>query len=496
MSYPFRRLAVGTIAGLALSVLASSPAFASARPDTSGWSAAPVESTHFVVHPSPGVSADDAQKVSDNFESAYATEVGSWGFDAPLSDGSLGGDGRVDVYVTNTADDGDTGEALRDNDASATTSGYAVIDPGAARSVSTAAHELFHLLQYAVYSRGPKFIKEGTAEWAAANVSGTTSWLVTYWNNPSQPLECAPGSACGSQNLSYSRWVFFDYLSERYGVGIVQEILRQEATLQADSADKGLDAIDAALAQHGSSLTQAFGDFAGANAGGTYGFSGLSGSTRYLLPAAARYTGATNIAQALQVSVDHLSAGYVRIYSGDPNSTVPNCGAATLHLTVSVPAGVTSQPSFADSSGVHKLALAGNTATADLPWTNCSGNQGVLALPNESRTQDGASFGLRLSITVTPPRPAVGTKAPSIRLRAIGRKGRYIALRVNSTGAGRLQVLFKWHYLRGSYRLHSGLNRLKLRLPSSFPGGRHQIVLTAYSTTGARGKTIKRHLAA
>ena len=497
MSYPFRRLAAGTIAGLAFTVLASSPAFASTRPDTGGWSTTPVGSTHFVVHPSPGVSASDAQKVSDNFEAAYATEVGSWGFAPPLSDGSLGGDGRVDVYVTQTTGDGDTGESLRDDDGSATTSGFAVINPDAADSASTAAHELFHLLQYAVYSRGAKFLKEGTAEWAAANVTGATSWLVTYWDNPEQPLECSPGSTCGAQNLSYSRWIFFDYLSEHFGVGIVKEILQQTAALQADSADRDLDAIDAALAAHGSSLAQAFGDFAAANAGGSYGFNGLAGATKYLRPATLpRSTGATDIAQALQLSVDHLSASYVRIYSGDPNSTVPNCGAATLHLTVTIPAGVTSQPSFADSAGVHRLTINGSTASVDLPWTNCTGSQGVLALPNQSRTQDGAQFLVRLSITVTPPKPAAATKAPGIRLARIARQGRYIALRLNATGAGRLQVLFKWHYIRGSYRLHAGLNRLKLRLPSSFPGGRHQIVLTAYSTTGARGKTIKRHVAA
>src|SRR6185437_13298391 len=160
MSYPFRRLAAGTIAGLALSVLASSPAFASARPDTSGWPS-PVASTHFVVHPSPGVSAADAQQVSDNFEAAYATEVTSWGFHAPLSDGSLGGDSRVDVYVQGTFTASDLGEASPATENTPTTSGFATINPTATGNAETAAHELFHLLQYAVYAHGARFVKEG-----------------------------------------------------------------------------------------------------------------------------------------------------------------------------------------------------------------------------------------------------------------------------------------------------------------------------------------------
>src|SRR5919198_3134985 len=94
MSSPFGRLAAGTIAALALSVLASPPAFPPPRPDTSSWPA-PLTTTHFMVHRASYVSADTAQKVADYFEAAYATEVGSWGYNPPLADD----DGLIDVYV-------------------------------------------------------------------------------------------------------------------------------------------------------------------------------------------------------------------------------------------------------------------------------------------------------------------------------------------------------------------------------------------------------------
>ena len=497
MSYPFRRLAAGTIAGLALTVLASSPALASVRPSTKQWPDT-VESAHFVVHPAPGVDAAKAQQVSDNFEAAYATEVGSWGFVPPRSDGSLGGDARVDVYVQQTYNAGEVGEALRDDDSAAITSGYALISPDAADKPETAAHELFHLLQYAVYARGAKFLKEGTAEWAAANVAGKTSWLVTYWGNPTHSLDCT--DECATQNLSYARWIFFEYLSERYGKGIVKEIYQRVAALQADSSSEDLDAIDAALAAHGSSLAQAFNEFSGANAAGAYSFAGLAGATQYLLAQGA-YTGVTSLGFSYSTSVDHLASSYVRIYSGDPSSKVSNCGAATLHLKVAIPAGVQSQPTFSDTRGVHALSVNGSTATADIPWTNCNGTQGVLALPNASRSVDSAEFVVRISIDVVPPKPALGTAAPKIKLlrlptkASFTRKRPYLAFRVRSTGAGSLGVLLKAHYIRGSFRLHAGTNRLKLRLPRSFRGGRHQIVFTSYSTTGARGKTLKRHVA-
>jgi hypothetical protein len=203
---------------------------------------------------------------------------------------------------------------------------------------------------------------------------------------------------------------------------------------------------------------------------------------------------------AQQVPIDHLATGYVRIYSGDPSSKVSNCGAATLHLRVTIPAGAQSQPTFSDGTGVHRLNVNGNTAGADLPWTNCDGTQGVLAIANTSRTQDGSLFVVRISIEVTPPKPALGTAAPKITLlgmpvrATIARKRPYLSFRVKSSGAGSLGVLLKAHYIRGSFRLHAGVNKLKLRLPRSYRGGRHQIVFTAYSTTGARGKTLKRHV--
>jgi Family of unknown function (DUF6055) len=491
MSYPFRRLAAGTIAGLALSVLASTPAFASSRPDTSSWPS-PLTTTHFMVHRASDVSADDAQKVADDFEAAYATEVGSWGFNAPVADD----DGLIDVYVTEPYVGGQVGEALRDDDTAPTGSGFAVLSPDATDTASTAAHELFHLIQYSMFTGGAKFLKEGTAEWAAANVTGKTSWLTYYWSDSAQPFDCT--GQCGT--YSYSRWIFFEYLSERYGTSIVKEIYQQVGAMQADTASRDLDAIDAVLSAHGSSLAQTFSDFSSANAAGAYRFPGLASSTKSLQPAHGVLTGVTSIGQVQSWTVDHLTASYVPIVSGDGRSKVANCGAATLHLEVTIPADVQSQPSFHDSTGTHALTINGNRASADVPWTNCDGTQGTLVLPNGSRTVDGAQFIVRITLDVIPPKAALGTAAPNIQLMkmplraTIARKSPYLAFRVKSSGAGTLGVLLKAHYIRGNFRLHAGVNKLKLRLPRSFAGGTHQIVFTVYSTTGGRGQTIKRHV--
>jgi hypothetical protein len=495
MSFAFRRLAAGAIAGLALSVLASSPAFAASRPNTSTWPA-PLTTAHFMVHRKPYVSADDAQKVADDFEAAYATEVGSWGYSPPLDDG----DGLIDVYVGDPNVDYPVIGARRDDDTATTSSGFAVLSADPAMTLDlagTAANQLFQLVQYSMFTGGSPLLQQGTAEWAAANVTGRTVWSIFYWANPSQPLDCAGQCA----DSSVSRWIFFEYLSERYGTGIVKEIYQRVAALQADTAAAGLDAIDAVLGAHGSSLAQAFNDFSAANASGAYTFPGQAGKTNSLKLSQGVLTGVNSFTQLDSWKLDHLSTSYVPIVSGDGRAKLSNCGAATLHLTVKIPAGVQSQPSFVDGSGLHRLSLSGNTASASLPWTNCDGTRGTLVLPNASRAVDAAQFAVVISIDVVPPEPLAGTAAPKIRLlhlpgrATVGRKRPYLTFAVRSSGAGTLGVLLKARYVRGSFHLHAGTNKLKLRLPRGYRGGRPQIVFTAYSTTGARGTVLKRHIA-
>ena len=483
MSYPFRRGAAGALA---------------ARPDTTGWAQLPSSDGHFLVHYPPGVDAGDASAAAAGFESAYATEVGGWGFPAPLPDG----DPLIDVYVEDAGDH--LGEAHHDDPAAPTTSGYVVIDPSSVHDAATAAHELFHLIQYAIYAHGAKFLVEGSAEWAGANVAHTTTWLFSYWAAPEQSLECAPGSACApspDEDRSYSRWLFWDYLSERYGPGIVAQVLGRAGDLAAGT-DAGMDlqAVDDVLVAHGSSLAEAFDGFSAANADGSYAFSGLAGSGQRPRPALATYTGVTNATLPDRVlGVDHLAAVYVSLSSGDPRYSSAGCGVATLHLSVELPPGAGSRPAVADGAGLHPLAGNGDTAGVDLPWTTCQGSSALLALPNASRSLDGARFLVHASVAVAPPTPRAGTAAPRIGLSLakrpkLDRKRPFLRFRVRSSGAGILQVLLRSRYVRGSYGLHRGLNRLRLRLPRHLRAGDNQFVVTVYSTTGARGRTLRRHL--
>jgi hypothetical protein len=490
MSYGIRRLAAGAISLLA--VLACSSTALAARPNATGLTELTSSGGHFDVHYPGSVPGADAQTLAANLEHAYDVEVGSWGFDPPVDDG----DGKVDVFVADTG--GNLGEASPDHYGRAV-SGYIQIDPGSVDNAETAAHEFFHVLQYAIDSRGAKFLKEGTAEWAGANVSGGTSWLLSYWGSPEQPLDCADLTPCATSGMAYARWIFFDYLSERYGPGIVKQILTQAAASGAgNDPAQDLQAIGQVLASHGSSLTQAFNGFTAANTGGSYSFPGLGGGAQLPHSAGSLYTGATSGSLPAQtLTIDHLAANYTYFYSGDTRVSSAGCGAATLKITVDLPAGSSSVPSVSDDFGVHPLAVNGNTASADVPFTNCQGSLAALGIPN-SGAADGQQFVVHSALVVTPVKLR-NTKPPHVRvafrkLTTVARRLPVLRFNVRSSGRGTLQVLLKSHYVRGSYRLRAGKNRIRLRLPKRLRSGRHRIVLTVYSTTGKRGQRIKRRV--
>ncbi|HKN92797.1 MAG TPA: hypothetical protein VJU60_00575, partial [Thermoleophilaceae bacterium] len=200
------------------------------------------------------------------------------------------------------------------------------------------------------------------------------------------------------------------------------------------------------------------------------------------------------------LTVDHLAAKYVYFYSGDPRVSSAGCGAATLNVTVDLPAGSASAPSVSDAFGVQQLAVTGNTASASIPWTNCPGSLAALGVPNPAATSaaDGSPFTVHATLTITPVKQR-STAAPRIkvtlpRLAHIARSRAFLRFNVRSSGHGMLQVLLKSHYVRGSYSLRPGLNRLRLHLPRGFKGGRHQIVFRVFSTTGRRGQVLKRHV--
>lgn len=527
-----RRLAL-LLAAAAGSAVLSAPALA-ARPSLPNS----VSTPHFVVHftgdplDAAATTQATASSIAARAERAYGALLAD-GYAAPLSDGVLGGDSRIDIYISDLSATGALGLAFGDTNA-AQTSGHIQLDgtsPEDAFTQHTIAHEVFHLVQYGEWATGGNsddWLYEGTAEWAGFRVDGYAaegSTLGPYWLS----LDCsdpAGKSACDLDspyvNGGYSRWPFFQYVAENYGVAFVKDVFAKARTLGTGSTA----ALAATLVDKGTTLADTYNNWATAAMTGGYAPAVLQGA-RPTTDGTFASGAKTGTFLDVVVPVNHLATGYLAITRGDGSSGAA-CYAATMTLTVKIPAGTSSKPSFFwDVKGSKPviLSVSGSTATATVPWDTCTwtGTKGYLALPNASTAVDGADFQVTGTLTVdtskpttaTPP-PALpplsgvidvpSTVAPSIELFGpellkLGAKDTQLRLIVQSDGEGVLQAKLGSVVL-GSQGLRAGNNDVRFTLPAGMTQSLRRsaaagtlLTLTPVSKSGAvQGTAVTRRV--
>ncbi|MCC6523194.1 MAG: hypothetical protein IT373_11075 [Polyangiaceae bacterium] len=183
---------------------------------------------------------DFVEDVASVYVEVLASYAGDLGFQAPLSDaavGDNGGDGRFDVYLVDFAGVGDgnfqhdacgpqnpeqcNGYMIEENDFA----GYGYPSTAVANRI-LGSHEFFHAVQAAYDVGQGSVLAEGTAVWATEAFDPTLDdfeWLVSgYLDNPDQPLDTPlPGPV---DAFSYGTGLYFEFLEERYGAGMVRAL--------------------------------------------------------------------------------------------------------------------------------------------------------------------------------------------------------------------------------------------------------------------------------
>lgn len=191
------------------------------------------------VHYDNGTSSDSARTSWANQTLAVVDQVWThltgMGYRNPLSDGRLGdngGDGRFDVYLKNTGAQGAYGYCSPQARASRSRAiGYCVLDNDfaefGARPLDvlrvTAAHEFFHAVQFAHDFREDRWFMESTATWVeetfADAVNDNRNYLrFSQLRRPGTALDTFAQSGFAQ----YGNWIFWQFLSERHGNGIVR----------------------------------------------------------------------------------------------------------------------------------------------------------------------------------------------------------------------------------------------------------------------------------
>jgi hypothetical protein len=526
--------------------------------DIVGWSS--VATSHFVVHyfsdsaASYAITQTQAGDIAALAERAYAAEVTD-GYSAPSPDVYEGGSAAIDIYVVDLGSTGVLGYAQPDG--CCPNFGYIGLNgsmPKESFDQKTVAHELFHLIQFVTWipiQTTDNWLLEGSAEWMGYRTAGFTNSLDVGGLDIS--LDCRDPNGTSQCDLKdpykdggYSRWPFFEYLSERWGTAFPATIF-QQATAHMSSATT---ALENAIAAKGSTLTDVFNDWTAVNLTGAYSVPVLQD----ILPTAYGSTISTGTLASLNaktakgaatvtsgpitpvtVSVNHLAARFVAIRHG--NASLPDgpCYKATLSLNVALPAGVAAQPYFwwsqknldGTKPPAQRLTVTGSTASITLPWDTCdwASSLGYLALPNPTTSSDAKDFAVTGTLTVdkaaqataTPPPDPVKVAGTTIdaptsgdvpRIEVFGPQlihlsatNRVLRVIVSSSDSGSLKAALGSLAL-GSAKLRAGTNDVRFALPEkalrslrTISTAANALTLTPTSASGAAGKSVVRKVA-
>ena len=321
-------------------------------------------------------------------------EVAELGYRAPLPDRGVtndeGPDSRLDVYLGDIGKDGYYGYAATDRTNPRTSSAYLVLDddfkdfagsatPGQLLRV-TAAHEFFHIVQFAYDQYEDGWFMESTATWMEERVYDAVNDNRQYL--PASAL-AMPGRSLDyplTTSTAYGNWIFFEFLSRRLGSDVVKAMWSRAA---ADGVYSTV-AISRTLKAEGTSLRARFAGFAANN---LYPARTYSEGKSYRRPAvAATYALSSGKpgTGSRTTRLDHLAA---RSYAFTAGSSLTR--SRKVRLSVNGPSGISGAVAIvsrADGTLTVKsvpLSSAGN-GSLTLPFSRSSVKRVTLTLSNTS----------------------------------------------------------------------------------------------------------------
>jgi hypothetical protein len=449
-------LVVGAAAAFAPGAFAAVPPCSPAQP-------ASLSSAHFTVTynddpanagAGPVITQQTAGRLLADAEQAYNAMTGM-GFPAPLTIAGKTWFHVIDLTTYSLSSYNCLGESDFDAGTLATPE----------QAAYSASFDVFEQIEsnYGVLN---DWFVQGAASWAAWKSLGYPASSTVELGPWEMSLDCdvvsLTSQGCGGDgytNLGLSRWPFYEYLSERFGNAFMTEVLND-----AISAGDGLTGLQNALVAHGTTLAAEYNLFAARVVKGGWNAQPLN-----LVSAPVSATIQTGILTGdlptQTFGVDHLATRVIQIDRGD-GSAAHACYTATLGITVTLPAGVSSAPVFiwkVPGTASVPLSVSGNTATGSIPWDTCKWSaHGYLSLPNGTTTVNAALFKVAVHLDVSS--TEVTTKPPIAPANPYG----------PATDVGSLQVAPLITVL-GPLAMHlvSTATRLQLVVEASAQGAVH-----------------------
>lgn len=276
------------------------------------------------------------------------------GYRAPESDGSAGGNGLLDIYLSDLGDQGLYGYCASDetppDDGPYDVPAYCAFDNDYQEFPThtplenlqvTAAHELFHAVQFAYDYFEDGWFMEATATWAEDEVYDDVNDNLQYLSQ--SPLAQPGKSMDHFENYGarqYGDWIFIRYLTERYPTakGGLPTLVRKMWQLADGSAggpdEYSIRAVSHALADRGTSLRAVWARFADANRrpGTSYDEGKANHYPTAPLDGRVKLTGADRDSGWKTRRVDHLASSTLRF------TRASGMKASSLKLRLDLPA--------------------------------------------------------------------------------------------------------------------------------------------------------------
>ncbi len=311
-------------------------------------------SAHFCVHwVRTGADAppDDAwaRKTRTVMEQVWKNHIGTLGYRKPVTDGSRGGNAKFDVYLAELGSRGIYGYCAPESTVRGQrkqASGFCVLDNDFAASQFgrppkeslrvTAAHEFFHAIQFAYDYTEDKWLIESTATWIEERFADAVNDNRAYLTFGQAARSASSLDLFDPSGLAhYGNWVFWEFLSERFGNDIVRQVIQRTGTGGGLPDDYSTQALTKVLdGEDGGGFARLYATFAAANTQPA-----LSYEEGTAFPGVAPVKSAALSPRSprarFSTRVNHLAAKTVQV-------TPRSLGSKKWRLTVTVATGTTS----------------------------------------------------------------------------------------------------------------------------------------------------------
>ncbi len=340
-------------------------------------------------------------------------QVDELGYRAARGDGTRGGDGRLDVYLADVGARGLYGYCAPERRPAArrgagrgsrsVTTAYCVLDndfarrqyaarPGLSLRV-TAAHELFHAVQFAYDVRADPWLQESTATWMEERLVGRADDNRRYLPygqiaRPWVPLDRFDPTSFGQ----YGQWPFWSFLADRFGDDVVRRVWERAGAYAGAPHEYSTKALSTVLARHGG-LTSVFARYAAANVARAQEYDEGAAwprpqvSERRLLGP----DGRRSRRAGAKVDVDHLASRVIGLTPRRSAQASLRGGRYRLQVRVAGPAARTSPAAYVvirSSKGdvLRRVGLerVGRTTTGTVTTRFSPGAQVLVVLVNAS----------------------------------------------------------------------------------------------------------------